>query len=372
MQPTGATPSSQPLPSSVPSLLGMAIGRAADMAMSPHAARRATLLSLIAKSSNSHPHKVDMMLQLVKQHVEAVMSRLGVQDVLDFDIVDLEGGMKVAYVLAAGSGDEWRAMGHFIRLAAICRLTPNAALPLRLSAHSWEMATFHELPLAMAIYRLFGHLLNYKGTSLALQLSDRRYGGYRIGDKTFRVVPLGDLPGGHPYADSYKRSDPAVRDPGRRPDLYPTFSAFLLRMVVSCWRDEDGVGQRRVLLARRGDPRRGRVLTEGIPGDLGIAVDHRHDHGNLNAADASDHRRVIASGFRPGETAVAHLTVGPHAMHLWTAEAPVDDPSQPLAQRFPMSMPLWCGVLRHFDLETDVISGGTLVGVGLGWWSPIG
>ncbi|CEL91970.1 unnamed protein product [Vitrella brassicaformis CCMP3155] len=121
--------------------------------------------------------------------------------------------LRVAYVLEQGT-DERRRIGWFIRLAAIYGLTPASGLPLVLSAQ-WLMAhlpsktAFHQLPDAMAIYRLLGHLLTYQGTSLALQQADN--GGYRIGNESFRVVPFGDLPGGHRYADGYKRTDPAIR-----------------------------------------------------------------------------------------------------------------------------------------------------------------
>ncbi|CEM07778.1 unnamed protein product [Vitrella brassicaformis CCMP3155] len=70
--------------------------------------------------------------------------------------------LRAAYVLEQGS-DEWPGMGRLIRLAAIYRLTPANGLPLVLSAqwltaHLPSRTAFHQLPLAMAIYRLFGHL----------------------------------------------------------------------------------------------------------------------------------------------------------------------------------------------------------------------
>ncbi|CEM07761.1 unnamed protein product [Vitrella brassicaformis CCMP3155] len=179
-------------------------------------------------------------------------------------------------------------MGRFIRLAAIYRLTPANGLPLVLSAqwltvHLPSRTAFHQLPLAMAIYRLFGHLLTHNGHSLALQRTAGN-GYYRIGNQSFRVVALGELWGGHGYADGYQRTDPVIRWGG---NLYPSFSTFLLHSLLSQWWDGEGVGQKSVLTAQigqpgavigRGDPRFDRLLrTDDITEDQGIAVDYRCD-----------------------------------------------------------------------------------------------
>mmetsp|Transcript_18478 Transcript_18478/g.44490 ORF Transcript_18478/g.44490 Transcript_18478/m.44490 type:complete len:148 (-) Transcript_18478:251-694(-) len=101
------------------------------------------------------------------------------------------------------------------------------------------------------------------------------------------------------------------------------------------------------------------VLTSGIPEDLGIAVEDRGDGDDLNAADADDHRRVILSGHRPGET---HLAVGlggvVNSVH---DRGPVGDRSEPLADRFPQSMdaPLACRGCCDPSLKRDVINRGT-------------
>ncbi|CEM03527.1 unnamed protein product [Vitrella brassicaformis CCMP3155] len=248
--------------------------------------------------------------------------------------------LRVAYVLEQGT-EEWRLMGWFIRLAAIYRLTPANGLPLVLSAQ-WLMAhlpsrtAFHQLPDAMAIYRLHGHMLTYQGTSLALQPDDN--GAYWIGNESFRMVPFGDLPGGHRYADGYKRTDPAIRWVDDW--LFPSSSAYLLDMVLRRWRCEEGVNEMIVLYADigRGDPRYGRLLTSAITEDLGIAVDYRRDGGNLNAADQTDYRRVIVSGFRRNETVAAYLWVADGSIYLYTTEPSAADAPAPIAQLSPESI----------------------------------
>jgi len=70
---------------------------------------------------------------------------------------------------------------------------------------------------------------------------------------------------------------------------------------------------------------------------------------------------VILSGYRPNETIAAGLRVGEGFMSLLTTEPPAADRSQPLAVRFPVSMPLWRRVLRPFKLESDVIERGEVL-----------
>jgi len=121
-------------------------------------------------------------------------------------------------------------------------------------------------------------------------------------------VPLGELPGGHRYAVGYNRTDPVIP---RGNELCPSFSAFLLRLLLVLWSDGEGVGERRALWANigRGDARYGRLLlTDSITEDQGITADWRNDWGNLGG-HARDHRRVIVSDFRPGETVAAQLWV---------------------------------------------------------------
>ncbi|CEM29839.1 unnamed protein product [Vitrella brassicaformis CCMP3155] len=261
---------------------------------------------------------------LLMERIDGSLARRSLTGLIDIDRtapLPFTYVLRAAYVLEQGS-NEWPGMGRFIRLAAIYRLTPANGLPLVLSAqwltaHLPSRTAFHQLPLAMAIYRLFGHLLTHNTHSLALQPADN--GHYRIGNMTFRVVPLGELPGGHPYADGYKRTDPAIRRGG---NLYPSFSAaFLLERLLVRWWDGEGVGQRLVLTSHigRDDARYGRLLrTDSITEDLGIVADWRYDRGDLDAAGATDCRRVVVSGFRPGETVAAHLRVTPGCIQLYT------------------------------------------------------
>ncbi|CEM04343.1 unnamed protein product [Vitrella brassicaformis CCMP3155] len=376
MQPTGAAHSSSRPPS--PALfqpadlfdLSLPISKMAAMAMATDDAKRAALRSQLATRTRQQEllgHTAETvnstLLNAVQRHIHKAITRLGLADVLAFDIGDnVEAGLKVVNVLERGSGEEWRAMGRFLRMAFIYRLTPaDATRPLRLSADVLPTATaFHQLPLAMAIYKIIGHMLTYGGTSLALQQTDDN-GHYRIEDQLFRVVPLGELPGGHRYAEGYKRTDPVIR---RGSVLYPSFSTFLMVNVLARWSDGEGVGDRLVLSAciGRDDPRYGRLLIDAITEDQGIAVDYRNDGGDLNDADGRTARSVIVSGWRLNETVAAYLWVNLGAIHLCTTEALVGDRSQPLADRFRVSVGAACRLLRPFGLESDVMDRGTVVG----------
>ncbi|CEM18438.1 unnamed protein product [Vitrella brassicaformis CCMP3155] len=367
MQPTGAAPLSQPLfqPAELFDL-SLPISKMAAMAMATDDATRAALPSQIVTPTrqqellgHTSATVTSTLLNGAQRHIDKAIRRLDLEDVLAFDIDgNVEGGLRVVWLLEQGSGEEWRAMGRFLRVAFIYRLTPNATRPLQMSADSLPTATaFHQLLLTMAIYSTVGRQLTYGGTSLALQQADD--GAYRIGNVSFRVVSHGDLPGGHRYADGYKRTDPTNRWGS---DLFPSFSAYLLtRLFWQCCYEE-GVGQRRVLRADigRGDPRYGRLLTEGITEDQGIAVDWRYDGGHLNAANPSDCRLVIVSGFRRNETLAAYLWVGSGRIDLYTTEPSAADAPAPIAQRFPESVGAVRRVLRAFGLERDVIDRGTV------------
>jgi len=125
------------------------------------------------------------------------------------------------------------------------------------------------------------------------------------------------------------------------------------------------VGHKEVLTAAitefRRDPRYQRLLNDAITEDLGIAVDNRNDGGNLNAADVTDYRFVIVSGFRSNETVTANFWVGPGCIELQTTEAPAADRPASLAVRYLVTVPLWRRALRPFNLERDVIDRGTVV-----------
>ncbi|CEM03526.1 unnamed protein product [Vitrella brassicaformis CCMP3155] len=325
------TPQPPAAPPAVPPLRSIAISKAADMAMSPHPDRRAKLRQCIDRLPQAED---STMLTLVEQRIEEAIGRLGLGDVLVFDVGGLEDSLKVVHVLERGSGDEWQAMGRFIRLAAVYRLTPRATLPLRLSADRLPSPTaFQQLPLALAIYKTFSlrhrHMLTHKGQRLALQQADN-HGAYRIGDESFRVVPKSELPAGHRYRSG----------------------------LLWCWCYEEGVDQRMVLYTTIAnfDPRYRRLLTEPISQQQGISVDYRQENGRHGQ------RHVVVSGFRPGETIAAYLWVGNGRVELWTTEASsATHRSHPLFDRFPTSMPRWDAVLRHFELAEYVINRGTVI-----------
>ncbi|CEM04341.1 unnamed protein product [Vitrella brassicaformis CCMP3155] len=304
---------------------------------------------------------------LLVERIDGSLARHSLTGLIDIDRtapLPFSYVLRAAYVLEQGS-NEWPGMGRFIRLAAIYRLIPANGLPLVLSAqwlaaHLPSRTAFHQLPLAMAIYRLFGHMVTHNTHSLALQPADN--GAYRVGNEVpFGVVPLGELPAGHPYAEGYQRTDPVIRWSGW---LYPSFSAFLLKRLLCRWRRQEGVGKL-VLSARigRDDFRCGRLLrTDDITEGQGIAVDYRLDWGNLNAADARDVRDVILSGWRPNETVAAHLCVWWGDIELYTTEESVAVQLLPLADRYPVSVGAARRVLRPFGLERDVIDRERVVG----------
>ncbi|CEM32660.1 unnamed protein product [Vitrella brassicaformis CCMP3155] len=364
MQPTGAATSSRP-PS--PALfqpadlfdLSLPISKMAAMAMAIDDTKRAALRSQIVTRTWQQEllgHTAETvnstLLNGVQQHIDKAISRLGLADVLAFDIGDdLEAGLKAVYLLERGSGEEWRAMGAM---------------------------AFHQMPLTIAIYKIIGHLLTHRGTSLALQQADN--GSYHFGDEvTFRVVPLGEVPGGHRYADGYKRTDPVIRSELGGGTLYPSFSAFLLSSLLNWWcfggvlvadiglgHHRYGITEVRIALTTIGQQRIGQghpLLTDGITEDQGIAVDYHYDGGDLNDADAHVHfRHVIVGGWRPGDTVSVYLWIRFGGIQLRTTERPAADRSHPLADRFPVSMPVWRRLLRRFDLESAVIDRGTVSG----------
>ncbi|CEM18802.1 unnamed protein product [Vitrella brassicaformis CCMP3155] len=312
MRPTGAAPSSQPLfqPAELFDL-SLPISKMAAMAMSADNATRAALRSQIVTPTRQQELKghtsatvTSTLLNGVQRHINKAIRRLGLEDVLAFDIGgNVEGGLRGR--LAAEAGQR--------------------------------------------------HLLKLGGQSLALQQANN--GAYRIGNESFRVVPYGDLPGGHHYADGYKRTDPAIRWVTDWP--FPSFSAFLLHNLLGRWCGE--VDRRRVLDAVVGPYDYGRLLTEGITEDQGIAVDWRWDRSDLNAANPRDFRHVIVSGFRQNKTVAASVWVGFDRISLNTTKPSAAGAPAPLAVRFPVSEPLWRRVLRPFGLERAVIDRGTVL-----------
>ncbi|CEL98596.1 unnamed protein product [Vitrella brassicaformis CCMP3155] len=296
---------------------------------------------LVAARATGRSHAAVITAELLLQRIDALLSRHGLTGLIDVDrttpspnqpggLIDMILGclqrlracarrlagrrltrfgylVRCLFVLEQG-GSEWRLMDMAVRLAAIYRLTPNG-LPLVLSvAQLHSKSAFDSLPLAIAIYRLIGHQLTHRGQSLALRRAAN--GEYRIGDWSFLVVPLGELPADHPYRSTYKKSDPVVRD---YVWLLRSFTSFLTWMVLIWWSDQEGVGEKEVLWGSIGcdDPCYLRLLTAGdIPEHMGITADHRCDGGDLNQADPRSARRVVVSGFRPSDTVAAFVLLG--------------------------------------------------------------
>ncbi|CEM40087.1 unnamed protein product [Vitrella brassicaformis CCMP3155] len=320
------------------------------------------------------------------------MSRLGLEDVLSFDIDDLEGVFKVLYALRQGD-DEWRAIGRTIRVASVCQLTTDSPLPLRLSPDSLPTATaFDKLPLAMVLYGLVGHLLECNGSRLTLHHDDN--GACSIYDEAFDVVRLGDLPPWHGYAEAYQMTDPVVRCRKRqRKDIfYPSFSLSLVHLLAEWSRKAAGkrlkpicsVGRpdrrfpeapcsyKQLLECRLPDRRIRRLMTEGISGVEGIAGEcrfemtdaHQHPYCATSLAyqRTSIYRRILVlSDSRANKVIIVHLEVKHSQLFLFTTEPPAAEAAQPMTVRFPVSMRLLRPVLRRFDLEAEVVQPGLVI-----------
>jgi len=347
--------------SSVPSLWAISLEKASHL-LDDQSVKRPAVLSQMDKQPPTEIPKGVTLPVVLQQRIEQAMQYDDLHAVLAFDIRDVAGAIKAAYVLERCSG-QWTMMKRFIRLAFIHRLTPpNATLPLMLSADALPSASaFDELPLSMAVYKSIERTLNYRGTTLVLQRGNNC--GYRIGDHSFRVMALDELPADHPYRSRYKESDPVIR---HGLDLSPSLSSFLLHTLLESrpWAPV------RVLLSliilRDSQDRYQRLMAAGdVPEQQGIAVDYRFDVGGRNYTDPKDYRRVFVSGFRPGETVAAHLFVGEHRIELWTTEPPVAGPAPSLNKvldvRFPVSTPLWRSVLKRFNLEGVVINWGIVL-----------
>ncbi|CEM01787.1 unnamed protein product [Vitrella brassicaformis CCMP3155] len=352
-------------PPPCPSLQRLAIKKSAEMAMSTDVQQRAALRAQIRDLPALDK---ETMLRLVREHVEDAMSLLVVQDALAVTIGDVESGLKVFHLLELGS-EEWRAMGRFLRLANIHQLTPDTGLPLVLKAHSLpDPEAFHQLPLAMAIYRLFGHLLSREGITLRgarvgglrLALLQAENGAYRIGWRQrgveFRVVPLGELPAGHPYGEGYKRTDPVIRHQGGFPlgGLYPSFTAFLLRGLLG-WGNPMVSNAMSVDLGNDAGRYRS-LLAADVSESDGIVTECRSD----DSMDAPPDYCLLISGFRPTETVAASMCIrfsyyDPIHAELCTTEWRRGRYSDPLHLRFPVSVPLWRSAVQRFGLEDDIV-----------------
>ncbi|CEM17311.1 unnamed protein product [Vitrella brassicaformis CCMP3155] len=324
-----------------------------------------TIIELLALRSTSSTIGASIVTAILLLHrIDGSLARHALLGLIDMDRTHkgpllFSYLLRVAYVLDQG-GREWRVMGTFIRLAVIHGLTPNGTAPLVLSAewlaaHLPTSSAFHQLPLMLAIYRLCGQQLRDGAESLALQ-PEAQEGRHRIGQCVIRVVSLADLPVGHSYRDSYSPTDPAIfYSEGLSQGLSsPSFSSFLFHGVCRLW----GQGWRlRALLwlqmARRDDHCSRALRTANIDPADGMVVDYCT--GNIGNYLW---REVIVSGFRPGETVAAHLTVSRYHVMLFTTESATTDNTHSLDSRFPVSMPRLRAVLRHCGVEQQVISRG--------------
>ncbi|CEM10287.1 unnamed protein product [Vitrella brassicaformis CCMP3155] len=170
-------PRRPPSPSPVPSLQAATIKKAAHMAMSDDDSKQAALTAQISKFPSAEG---DTMLELVQQHIEKALVRLGLQDVLSFTISDLESAFRVTYLLE----QTWDEVADILRLAAQCG---RCTLPVRLTADD--------------IDRHANKTLFHHGTTLrAIKDQD----GFEL-----TIDP--PLPPNHPYQQHRQPHDPPVR-----------------------------------------------------------------------------------------------------------------------------------------------------------------
>ncbi|CEM15803.1 unnamed protein product [Vitrella brassicaformis CCMP3155] len=259
------------------------------------------------------------------------------------------------YALEHG-GAVWCEWPDFIRLADIYKLTPSTGLPLIIT---------------------FGHLLNYQGTSLALTKVDEaddnegkkdaergdgedgeegegeRDGGvtrqrYRIGvgerQWEFETVPKSGLPPQHPYRRTYDPHNPPIRHDGH---LFPSFTAFIRRMVLVQWYKQDGVDEKEVLdePVGGGDERYQLLLTEPINGHT--TIDFIYE--GQGVGNDERERLIILKGKKEGETMAAYLYLNSGNIDLYTTEAAIEGHTR-LSDRFPIAMSLTRSLLTKHRL----------------------
>ncbi|CEL92186.1 unnamed protein product [Vitrella brassicaformis CCMP3155] len=323
---------------------------------------------------------------------------------------------KSAFVLERG-GELWQEMTDFIHLARNYKLIK--ALPLRLSAewmadHLPTASAFDELPLALAVYKTFGHLLSYRGTSLALEQVEEemeeqedgedmedsdeeeqeddnamgdvdeqdegdndaavqqqqegaagdgaggQQGGdggggvarrrYTIGNVPFTTVPFTDLPPNHRYRSTYKDSDPVVRS-GHY--VYPTFTAFLKWMLLVRWYGQEGVGEELVTDAYvgRGDTRYRSLLT--APTIEGYKTIDCIDEHPFAPGDDGRRRLIILKGTAAADTIAAYLWLADGRIGLRTTEAPTEGNKD--MERYPIAVSAARRLLDKYGLERTVL-----------------
>ncbi|CEM25394.1 unnamed protein product [Vitrella brassicaformis CCMP3155] len=274
------------------------------------------------------------------------------------------------YVLEHG-GALWCEWPDFIRLADIYKLTPSTGLPLIMSpqwmaAHLPTKADFHTMPLALRQYSTFGHLLNYKGTSLALTKVDEVDDGdegkkdaergdgegdggvtrqrYTIGSGQhkwqFETVRKSALPPRHPYRRTYDPHNPPIRHARL---LLPSFTTFMKWIVLWYWYQQEGVGEKKVFEGEvgDGDERYRSLLTDPIDGHT--TIDY------TEVGDAGRRRFIILNGTEEGDTISVNLWLGGSFIFLYTTEAAIEGHTR-LSGRFPIAMSLTRTLLTKHGL----------------------
>ncbi|CEM15829.1 unnamed protein product [Vitrella brassicaformis CCMP3155] len=241
-----------------------------------------------------------------------------------------------------------------------------------MAAHLPTKADFHTMPLALRQCSTFGHLLNYKGTSLALTKVDEaddgdegkkeaergdgedgedgegeRDGGvtrqrYRIGsgedgeeEWEFETVPKSGLPPQHPYRHTYDPHNPPIR---RQDYLFPSFTALMKWMVLFEWFGQEGVGEKEVFEATvdEGDERYRSLLTGPIDG-----------HKTVDYIRNERRRLIMFKGMKECDAISAYLWVCAGSINLFTTEAELEGHTR-LSDQFPTAMSLTRTLLtRH-------------------------
>ncbi|CEL98592.1 unnamed protein product [Vitrella brassicaformis CCMP3155] len=309
-------------------------------------------------------------------------------------------------------GGVWQEMADFIRVAAIYKLTGDG-LPLVLSPqwmadHLATKAAFDELPLALAIYNTFGHLLSYQGTTLELRRVDddtddsdqdsdsdgddedmegagsdqdedmneqgdeegsdeegaedrsvwsEPEGQHGAGEEVEGEAAGGDRGqpgggGGDVTRQRYRIGDMDFTTT-TRPLAGFTFSADPSRHSSSGWSWRSGVvrkgvEKKRVLYADVGldDTRYLSLLTEPIEGHK--TIDHMDQQGQ-----GSRRRYIILKGTEATDTIVAHLWLVDGSIYLYTTEAPIE--GNTAIERFPVAVAAARPLLTKYGLERAVL-----------------
>ncbi|CEL92189.1 unnamed protein product [Vitrella brassicaformis CCMP3155] len=322
-----------------------------------------------------------------------------------------------AYALERG-GAVLQQMADFIHLSHKYKLTKE--LPLRLSADGMaddlaNKTALDELPLALAVYKTFGHLLTYKPegsdeeTSLALERveggddGDQSESGQDSedgmdeggneeqdddidqqgqenggGDVSAGEGPGGSQQGGQPGGvrrQRYRigeedfttvhladlppthpyRSTYDVDDPVVRHDdcLYPSFTTFLKATVLMRWYGQEGVEEEELTDAHVGRDDTGYQFLLTAPAIEGYkTVDYIDEHPVHQGYDGR--RLIILKGTVATDTIAAYLLVVSGSIRLYTTEAPSDGSTD--IDRYPIAVAAARPLLAKYGLEMTVLA----------------